>query len=329
MSTVDTPPGKASLPKERVTVVGAGLMGHGIAQVFATAGHNVWLVEADPAILASAQNRIRENLARMARYALVETPEIEGIVARIATTHDLGRACDGCDVVIEAVTEDLSLKQLLFTDMDRYAPPRAVLCTNTSAIQIAAIAQGAARRERILGTHFWNPPFLIPLVEVVQTEETAEWAVEAIYALLTRAGKHPVHVKRDVPGFIGNRLQHALWREAFALIDAGVCDPATVDEVVCNGFGLRLPVLGPVVNADLVGLDLTFAIHDYLLKHLNTAAVPSSTLKALVREGRLGFKTGRGFLEWSDAGMAATRERLIDHLMKVLAERKRSGGGRL
>lgn len=314
------------MPKERVTVVGAGLMGHGIAQVFATAGHDVWLVETDPAILASARDRIRENLSRMARYALVESPEIETIIERIATTSDLARAAAGCDVVIEAVTEDLSLKQRLFSDLDRYALPRAVLCTNTSAIRISEIAQGA-RRERILGTHFWNPPFLIPLVEVVRTEETAEWAVEAVYDLLARAGKHPVRVKRDVPGFIGNRLQHALWREAFALIDAGVCDPATVDEVVRNGFGLRLPVLGPVANADLVGLDLTFAIHDYLLKHLNADATPSSTLGALVQDGRLGFKTGRGFLEWSDAAMASTRVQLTDHLMRVLAERKGSGAG--
>ncbi|MDQ7842811.1 MAG: 3-hydroxyacyl-CoA dehydrogenase family protein [Armatimonadota bacterium] len=310
---------------ERVTVVGAGLMGHGIAQVFATAGHDVWLVETDPAARASARDRIRQNLFRMARHALVEDRQIEAVVQRVVPTSDLARACAGCDVVIEAVPEDLSLKQRLFSDLGRYAPPRAVLCTNTSAIRIAEIAASTKGRERVLGTHFWNPPFLIPLVEVVRTEETAEWAVEAVYNLLARAGKHPVRVRRDVPGFIGNRLQHALWREAFALIDAGVCDAATVDEVVCNSFGLRLPVLGPVANADLVGLDLTFAIHDYLLKHLNADPTPSTTLRTLVGKGRLGFKTGQGFLEWSEAAMGSIRERLTEHLMKTLAERKRAG----
>ncbi len=313
------------MPTERVTVVGAGLMGHGIAQVFATAGYSVWLVETDPSVLASAANRIRENLSGMAQYGLVESAEIDTILGRITTTADLTQACHGCDAVIEAVTEEAAIKQRLFADLDRYTPPQAVLCTNTSAIRISEIARGATRRERILGTHFWNPPFLIPLVEVVSGEETAEWAVETAEGLLKRAGKRPVRVRRDVPGFIGNRLQHALWREAFALIDAGVCDAATVDEVVCNGFGLRLPVLGPVANADLVGLDLTLAIHDYLLGHLSTATTPSPTLKALVEEGHLGFKTGRGFLEWSDAAKASTQERLRHHLMKLLAERKRSG----
>jgi len=313
------------MPRERVTVVGAGLMGHGIAQVFATAGHDVWLVETDGTALASARGRIRENLSRMARHLLVEDQQIDAIVERVAPTSDLSGACAGCDVVIEAVPEDLPLKQRLFSDLDRYAPPRAVLCTNTSAIRIAEIAAAVERRERVLGTHFWNPPFLIPLVEVVRTEQTAEWAVEAVYDLLARAGKHPVRVNRDIPGFIGNRLQHALWREAFALIDAGVCDPATIDQVVRNSFGLRLPVLGPVANADLVGLDLTFAIHDYLLRHLNADATPSTTLRALVGTGRLGAKTGRGFLEWSESAKASTREQLTEHLMKVLAERKRAG----
>lgn len=307
-----------------IAIVGAGLMGHGIAQIFAAHGHSVWLVDTVAEMLDSAPERVRSNLTRMAEYGLLDAAEIPEVVARIRTTTDLEQACAQADVVVEAISENLALKQQLFADLDRLCSERAILCSNTSVISITQIGERAARRERILGTHFWNPPYLIPLVEVVQTELTSPSCVDAICDLLRAVGKEPVRVYKDVPGFVGNRLQHALWREAFALIDEGVCDPVTVDIVVRNSFGLRLPVLGPVVNADLVGLDLTLAIHDYILPHLNASPTPSQTLRARVEQKELGFKTGGGFLPWSEDAIASTRERLVTYLLETLSRRTSS-----
>jgi 3-hydroxybutyryl-CoA dehydrogenase len=215
----------------------------------------------------------------------------------------------------------------LFVDLDKFCPPDVILCSNTSVISITEIAEKAEHRERIVGTHFWNPPYLIPLVEVIRADESAAWCTSATFDLLARVGKHPVHVHKDVPGFVGNRLQHALWREAFAIIDEGICDPATVDEVIRNGFGLRLPVLGPVETADMVGLDLTLAIHNYILKYINADPTPSTTLQAKVEAGELGFKSGSGFLEWSSSDIGASRQRLANYLISVFAEEQKQAKG--
>jgi 3-hydroxybutyryl-CoA dehydrogenase len=309
---------------ERITVVGAGLMGHGIAQIFAVRGHPVWLVDSNEDVLNSAKDRVRANLTNMAKRGVDFGADIEEILDCIGTTADLATACEDCNFVFEAVYEDLELKQQIFADLDRLCSPKAVLCSNTSVISITEIAEKAKHRERIVGTHFWNPPYLIPLVEVVRAEETADWCVTVTYDLLARVGKHPVHVHKDVPGFVGNRLQHALWREAFAIIDEGICDPATVDEVIRSGFGLRLPILGPVETADMVGLDLTLSIHNYILKYINADPTPSTTLQARVEAGELGFKSGSGFLEWSEADIAESRERLANYLINVFAEQQRS-----
>jgi 3-hydroxybutyryl-CoA dehydrogenase len=307
---------------EQITVIGAGLMGHGIAQIFAAHGHTVWLVDDNAETLSSAKERVESNLRNMQDKGVDFNTDVNKIVDRINTTQELDSACIGSSFVFEAVFENLELKQNLFAKLDVLCPPETILCSNTSVISITEIAMKAANRDRIVGTHFWNPPYLIPLVEVIRAEETADWCLSATYDLLTRVGKHPVHVKKDVPGFVGNRLQHALWREAFAIIDEGICDPATVDEVIRYGFGLRLPILGPVETADMVGLDLTLAIHNYILKHINASPTPSTTLQAKVAAGELGFKTGAGFLKWSEDEIAESRQRLADYLMSIIAEQQ-------
>ena len=307
---------------ERITIVGAGLMGHGLAQVFAVSGHRVCLVDTDERLLATAGDRIRHNLETMAAHGLADLGQVPAVLDRVRTSTDLTKAAEGVDVVVEAVYENLALKQDIFARLDELSEPGVVLCTNTSVMSVTEIGARAEHRERIVGTHFWNPPFLIPLVEVVRTEYTAGWCVDATMDLMRRAGKQPVSIRKDVPGFVGNRLQHALWREAFALVDEGVCDVATIDGVIANSFGMRLPVLGPAANADLIGLDLTLAVHEYLLPHLSKSSEPSTTLRHHVEQGHLGFKTGRGFLSWSADEIEATRSRLADHLMSVLASRQ-------
>jgi 3-hydroxybutyryl-CoA dehydrogenase len=206
------------------------------------------------------------------------------------------------------VLEDLPLKQKLFAEVERHVR------SNTSVIPITAIMQDLAKRERALGTHWWNPPFLVPLVEVIATQWTSPQAIAWTMKLHEAAGKKPAHVKKDVPGFIGNRLQHALWREAIALVEQGICDAATVDEVIKASFGRRLAVLGPLENADLVGTDLTLAIHNTVLPAIDSRPGPSPYLQKLVADGKLGFKSGEGFRTWSADEQAALRAKVVAHL---------------
>ena len=306
----------------KVAVIGSGLMGHGIAQVFAVAGHDVAVVDPNESSLRAVLERIRANLQAMLAHGVQLADDVETILQRVRLTTDMADGCRDVALVTEAVFEDMALKQQVFADLDALCPPEVVLCSNTSVMSITEIASKAQHRERIVGTHWWNPPYLIPLVEVVRTEETAVSVAEFTYNLLQKIGKRPVHVYRDVPGFVGNRLQHALWREAFAIIDEGICDAATVDEVVRNSFGLRLPVLAPVENADMVGLDLTLAIHNYILPHINASPTPSTTLQEKATQGNLGFKTGEGFLDWSEEAVAASRLKLMKYLLDVLARQQ-------
>jgi 3-hydroxybutyryl-CoA dehydrogenase len=302
---------------ENIAVIGAGLMGHGLAQIFALNGYPVRLMDTEQERLDKAMENIRSNLTLMAEKGICQSEEIEPAIARVKTMTDLKETATGAHFVVEAVLENLELKQDIFKDLDQICPGETILATNTSVISITEIAQKAKDRGRILGTHFWNPPYLIPLVEVIRGEDTSEDAMDVTYALMKRVGKHPVRVNKDVPGFVGNRLQHALWREAISIVERGIADPATVDECIKYGFGLRLPVLGPLETADMVGTDLTLAIHNYILEYIESSPEPSPLLKKKVEEGDLGFKSGRGFQEWSPEEAQESRKRLQEYLLKV------------
>jgi len=303
--------------KERIAVIGGGMMGSGIAQIFAAAGHEVMLQDIYPEALDRAPGTVRGNLTFLAQRGLFGADQVEAAVARVTTTTDLRAAAARADFVVECVFEDLALKQQVFEQLDDICPPRTILATNTSVMSIGEIGSRVRHKERVVGTHFWNPPYLIPLVEVVRTEHTAPEVVERTMALLRSVGKHPIDCKKDVPGFVANRLQHALWREAVSIVEHGIADAATVDESIRYGFGLRLPVLGPLENADMVGLDLILSIHDYILPHLESSGAPSPILKEKVARGELGFKSGRGFLEWTPEHIAASRQRLVEHLVWI------------
>ena len=294
------------MTKRKIAVVGAGLMGHGIAQVFALAGHDVAITDAVAQNLATVKSRIAANLRDLG--------DDEGAVSRVDPCADLAEAVRDADYVVEAVSEDLALKQKLFADIERHVRPDTILASNTSVIPITSIMQGLNERARALGTHWWNPPFLVPLVEVIETQWTSPEVMAWTMQLHEAAGKKPAHVKKDVPGFIGNRLQHALWREAIALVERGICDAATVDAVIKASFGRRLAVLGPLENADLVGTDLTLAIHKTVLPAIDGRPGPSPYLQGLVADGKLGFKSGEGFRKWSAEEEAALRAKVLTHL---------------
>jgi len=294
------------MSKARIAVVGAGLMGHGIAQVFALAGHAVTITDTFKPALDAAKDHVLANLKDLG--------EDQAALDRITPVADLADAVRDADYVVEAVLEDLDLKQSLFAEIEQHVRPDTILASNTSVIPITAIMQGLKQRERALGTHFWNPPFLVPLVEVIETEWTSPDVVAWTMALHRDAGKTPAHVKKDVPGFIGNRLQHALWREAIALVENGICDAETVDAVVKASFGRRLAVLGPLENADLVGTDLTLAIHKTVLPAIDSRPAASPYLEKLVNDGKLGFKSGEGFRAWTPEQRQALRQRVVQHL---------------
>jgi 3-hydroxybutyryl-CoA dehydrogenase len=263
-----------------------------------------------------AVDTIRKNLALPTEEGPGGAEGAERVIARISTTTELARAAQGADFLVEAAPEDLELKRAIFRELDALCPPPALLATNTSANSITEIASGAASRGRILGTHFWNPPWLVPLVEVVPGRDTAPWAMESACALLLEAGKRPVRVKKGVPGFVGNRLPHALWWEAVFIVEGGLGDAENWGEVVKTGFGMRLLVLGPLENADMVGLDLTLKIHAYLLEHLEDSREPSPLLREKVEKGELGFASGRGFRSWTPREMEECRANLLRHLVE-------------
>jgi 3-hydroxybutyryl-CoA dehydrogenase len=269
---------------------------------------------------------IRNDMAALAERGLGQAEDIEPAIARIKTTQNMEEAVDGADFVLESVFEDMALKQDIFQTIDRLVGPDAVLATNTSVMSITEIASKSEHRERILGTHWWNPPFLIPLVEVVQTAETSPEAIQVTMELHKAIGKHPVHCRKDVAGFVANRLQHALWREAISMVEHGIADAATVDESLKYGPGMRLPVMAPLENADMAGLDLTLSIHSYVLKHLEDSHEPSPLLKEKVAKGELGFKTGGvGFQVWTADEQKAFRARLFDFLTKAVRDLKEAG----
>jgi 3-hydroxybutyryl-CoA dehydrogenase len=299
------------MAKARIAVIGAGLMGHGIAQVFALAGHDVTIYDPVMASLDTVKARILTNLRDLG--------DDQAAVERVQPTPELAAAVRDADYVVEAALEDLPLKQKLFAEIEQHVRPQTILASNTSVIPITSIMEGLKDRTRALGTHWWNPPYLVPLVEVIGTQWTSQQAIDWTIALHKDAGKMPVHVKKDVPGFVGNRLQHALWREAIALVEHGICDAETVDTVIKASFGRRLAVLGPLENADLVGTDLTLAIHRTVLPDIEHRPGPSPYLEELVEKKKLGFKSGEGFRTWSAEQQAALRAKVLQHLKKARA----------
>ena len=299
----------------RLTVIGAGLMGHGIALSCAQAGIAVTIQDPDADMRASVDERIRASLT-----TIDADPDI---ASQIRIEAELPVAVRTADLVIEAVPEKVDLKQAIFATVAKYAPAHAILATNTSSIPITTVMNKLTthHRHRALGTHWFHPPHQMPLVEVIRAKWTDDATIATTVAVLKHIGKTPVIVAKDIPGFIGNRLQHALWREAINLVANGVCDAEAVDTVVKNSFGRRLAILGPLENVDLVGTDLTLAIHEQLLPDLDSKAngAPSPLLTSLVAQGCLGMKSGSGFREWSTEEAERTKKRLATHLRKLEA----------
>jgi 3-hydroxybutyryl-CoA dehydrogenase len=286
--------------------------------VFAAAGHEVRLIGRSRDSLDRALGRIRESLGRFVGHELLAGNEVEGIVRRIRPSISLDAARDA-DLVVEAVPEDQALKHAVFERLDQVCPPPAVLASS-SGQPASRLVDRVRRRERVIAAHFWNPPQLIPLVEVCAGPETAPDVAGWVCDVLRAVGKQPVVLEREVDGFLGNRLQFALLREALALWASGVASAEAIDLAVKTSFGRRLAVTGPLESADLGGLDTFHAFARFLFPGLDASPAPPPALGDLAQAGHRGLATGRGIYDWTrrdgPALVAARVEELFRHLRR-------------
>jgi 3-hydroxybutyryl-CoA dehydrogenase len=298
---------------QTVAVIGNGIIGHGVAQVFAAAGRSVIMIGRDPASLARATERIAASLRDFVRHGLVDEAESPRILARVRTSVRLEDAAQA-QLVIEAVTEDLALKRELFGRLDAICPLPTVL-GSSSGQPASALLERVAHPERVIATHFWYPPQLIPLVEVCAGPATDPGVVAWTCAALKAAGKEPALIEKEIPGFIGNRLQFAMLREAWALWASGAASAEAIDTVVRNSFGRRVGITGPLESADVGGLRTMYHFARSLQPHLDTGAEPPAAVADLVARGFDGLGTGRGVHDWSrrdgEALVAARMEELF------------------
>jgi 3-hydroxybutyryl-CoA dehydrogenase len=304
-------------------VIGTGMMGPGIAATLALGGVKATILSRTPESaqkgLADALSLIdlleRNELASPAKAALAR--------GNLTATSQFAESISGVDLVIESAPENLSFKQDLFEKMDALAPSSTVLTSNTSGLSITAIAERCVYPERVVTTHFWNPPHLMPLVEIVRGKKTEDDVVTSLRELLTVCGKVPVVVKKDTPGQLGNRLQQALVREAVNIVEQGIADVEDVDLAAKAGFGLRLPVYGIFEHQDAVGLDMCLTVADYVSQDLYNEPRAPEYMRNLVRDGHLGAKTGKGFYDWSKKDINAVKARRDQFILDFLRAQNR------
>ncbi len=311
----------------KFVVCGSGMMGAAIAQILAGIdGAQVTILRssnrgADP------REKVRANMKQLVEKGVVTSADVDEIVSKISIAYEDSEVADG-ELFIECVPEEMELKQDLFARLEKTVADTAIFCTNTSVMSPTEIAAKCVHKERVVGTHFWNPAFLIPLVEVVRTEYNTDEVIDTVMEVMKEAGKQPCLCKKDVPGFIANRMQHALWREAVAIVNDGIADAETVDLACKTSFGLRLPYLPPLVNSDMVGTQLTWNIHSYVLAHLADNHEPSPILKDMLDEGKLGFKAEpdadgnrTGFMTYSQEDIDRINAGLNEYLIKMLYDK--------
>jgi 3-hydroxyacyl-CoA dehydrogenase len=304
---------------QTAAVIGTGMMGPGIALTLALGGVRATIVGRTAVSAVAGMDRARAQGRTLVESELVSRAAMDRAFELVTASPDF----DGTvDLVIESAPEDMAFKQDLFARLDAETRPDTVLASNTSGLSITAIASRCARPERVLTTHFWNPPHLMPLVEIVKGERTSDEVVERVRALLAHCGKMPVVVKKDRPGQLGNRLQMALVREAVNIVAEGIADAEAVDLVAKNGFGIRMPAYGIFEHQDIVGLDMGSKIVDYVAQDLYNEPRAPELMRELVREGKLGAKTGRGFYDWSTKSADDVRARRDAFLIEVLRYRQ-------
>jgi 3-hydroxybutyryl-CoA dehydrogenase len=284
---------------EKIAVLGAGLMGHGIAQRFAMGGYSVRLFDVNRSILDTAKQHIQKNLELFHQYDLIGEGEIEPSLNRIQTTMDLREAVEDADFVVEAAPEDLKLKQDLFERIESCCREDAILASNTSSLTLKEIGVRVKNKERLVTTHWFNPPHIVPTVEVVKSDWTSEETMEIAYGLLVKIKKSPVRINKEMPGFLINRIQLAMAREVLDLYEKGVAEAAEIDKAVKGSMGFRLASIGPLLTMDLAGLKLWLTVAENLFPEIQSSTEPPMALKRLTAQGHDGIKSGKGFHDYA------------------------------
>ncbi len=305
----------------RVGVIGAGTMGHGIAQAYAQEGYPVAITDVSKAALTGVKDKIKSNLDTLAREGLIPVKEIGNIMARITVVDRLENAVRDADLVTEAVFEDLPTKTEIFQEMEKYCSPECILASNTSSFPMTRISSRMKRPERAIVTHWMNPPYLVPLVEVVPGEKTSEETYKTAYEILLKIKKVPVKVQKEVLGFLINRIQTAMNREVYHLVEIGAASAEDIDRAVVTSLGFRLAFLGPLLVRDLAGLDVTCKVDETLLVELDSSTQPNKLLRDIVDRGDYGAKTGKGFFTYTPDSLAEIiqeRDRRFILLLKEL-----------
>lgn len=294
---------------QKVVMAGAGTMGTSMAQIFAAHGYDTVLYNHREATLQKARRMVELNQEALVLSGELPQAESDAVKARIQLTSD--ESCfQDCDVVVESIIENMEAKHQLWQKISGLAREDAILTTNTSGLSITEIAKAVRRPERFCGMHWFNPPHLVPLVEVIKGEKTEDQTARVVAELAERIGKKAVTVKKDAKGFIGNRLQTAILREALHIVQSGIADAEDVDKAVKYGIGFRYACLGPLETADFGGLDIFYHVAEYLVPDLYSSQEVPALLREKFEKGELGVKTGKGFYDYSgDKGERAIRER--------------------
>lgn len=300
-----------------VAVAGTGMMGPGIAATFALAGRQVTIVSRTSEGASKGVATAKSLIEVLAKNGLADPAQAKEAPGRLSPSTDPEGAARSAQLFVESIAESLPIKQDYFARLDKAAPD-TILCSNTSGISVTEIAAKCVKPERVLTTHFWNPPYIMPLVEVVLGKRTDIKIAEQVVALLNACNKVPVLVRKDVPGQLGNRIQHAMIRECMHIVAEGIATAEDVDLAVKAGVGLRCPVYGVFEHADMVGLDLAKAVQDYVVPDLSTVRGASPIHNAKIEKGETGVKAGKGFLEWPAGKAEAVRARRDAFIMQFL-----------
>ncbi|MCM3088976.1 3-hydroxyacyl-CoA dehydrogenase NAD-binding domain-containing protein [Bhargavaea ginsengi] len=310
---------------ETLSIIGSGTMGHSIALNAAWRDMDVRMYATNEEDIRRAEQGIVQKLRTMADNGLFSLDEAAAIRKKITISDQLETVVDGATFVIEAIPENLELKQQFYSRLEELIGQETILASNTSGLQPSDLAAGLLHPGRFVVTHFWNPAHLVPLVEVVGGKQTSDATIERAMELMYAMQKKPIVVKQEIQGFIGNRLQYALFREAQALLDAGVADKEDIDAAVTYSIGRRLPVTGPLMSADFGGLDVFKSISDYLFSDLSTLKASGKTLDSLAGSGKLGVKSGEGFYDWSGNRSGEIAEERENMLIRFLKDDERKG----
>jgi 3-hydroxybutyryl-CoA dehydrogenase len=302
---------------KKIGVAGGGTMGSGIAQVFAQKGYPVVVTDLEERFLENTKRIIQLNQKTLINEGLLTEEEAEESLKLITYSTDK-RVFADADLIVEAIIEKMDIKQDFWKEVEGIAPENSIFATNTSGLSINGICSKLKNKKRFIGMHWWNPPHIIPLIELIKNDETSDETVQVLKELVDKIGKVSVVVMKDVNGFIGNRIQFAVYREALKIVEDGIATVEDVDKAMKFGPGFRYPVLGPFETSDLGGLDTFYYISSYLFKELSDAKEPTKLQQEKMEKNHLGLKTGKGWYDYSDGKGEEAMARRDRNLFKML-----------